>query len=406
MKREDEDIERAETVVKGILDLAPFRSPELLFHPNSEKSYTIFYDETNNIRKLRFTENGLSDDAFKCFVLGGIALEPGAKIEGVEELRQKLHVPANIIEMKFKHVAWGPYESVLTSPRLSVLLQWLLDSRFYIHYCNFSVLHWSILDLVDVLLAHARFADIRHNHSGIKSELHAIVRMDPLGYFRLLRKFSYPNVDSAHISDFLGAVWMHLFSVIFQINRDRNRSQERSAFRNKDSFELFKMLSEAANDFRTSLDLLRADDPETLIGSFAPLFLSRMATFGNAQHVFDEEPSIQKELQGKRIMIGDRDVSCRFAESKTEPGISVSDLICGFLGKHFTFIEQHSIEELEIKKAGFNKIQLSNVALLAQLIDKANDECEGFLFNSAVYESADKHLWFVDGTPYPPELRF
>ncbi|MDM0119014.1 DUF3800 domain-containing protein [Variovorax arabinosiphilus] len=406
MTPESEEGKSADSFVLGVLDLEPFRSPELVFHPNSQKSYTLFYDETNNIRKLRFTETGLSDEGFKCFVLGGIALEPGAKFEGLDELRTALHVPANVDEMKFKHVAWGTYERVLKSPRLGVLLRWLLDRPLYVHYSNFSVLNWSILDLVDCLLTHERFANIRYNHLGMKSELHAIVRMDPLGYFRLLRKFDYPNVDPTLTSDFLGAVWMHLYSIIFKLNRERNRSKEEGDFRNEDSFMFFKMLSEAANDPATSLKLLAEEDPETLIGSFAPLFLNRMATFVNAEHVFDEEPSIEEQLDGRRVVIGESDVSYRFTDSKTEPGIVVSDLVCGFLGKHFTFIEQHSIEELDIIKAGLNQQQRANLELFAKLIDKANDECQCFIFNSAVFDSGDKHLWFVDGTPYPPELRF
>ncbi len=40
----------------------------------SDRTYTLYYDETNNHRLVRIAEDGLNVPAAKCFVLGGIAL--------------------------------------------------------------------------------------------------------------------------------------------------------------------------------------------------------------------------------------------------------------------------------------------------------------------------------------------
>ena len=64
----------------SVIDVCSFRLGELDLMPNIHKHYTLYYDETNNIRRLALTDTGLNHDALDCFVLGGIALEPGAEL--------------------------------------------------------------------------------------------------------------------------------------------------------------------------------------------------------------------------------------------------------------------------------------------------------------------------------------
>lgn len=44
-------------------------------------------------------------------------------------------------------------------------------------------------------------------------------------------------------------------------------------------------------------------------------------------------------------------------------------------------------------------------ALLAQLIDKADGECQALIFNQAPNDSKAKSLWFVHGIEYPEDYR-
>uniref|UniRef100_UPI000D432B93 DUF3800 domain-containing protein n=1 Tax=unclassified Variovorax TaxID=663243 RepID=UPI000D432B93 len=374
-----------------VMDISDFRSPELMFMPTAEKQYSMFYDETNNIRRLALTETGLNQDALDCFVLGGVALEPGVALKGVAQLKRELGIQANAPEMKFKHVAWGTYEKVLTSSRLGVFLEWLLASPAYIHFCNFSVLNMSIVDLVDSILSDEAFSELLPYHIELKNELHSIVRQDPLSYFKLMKKFDYPNVAHERTKEFVETVRIYLFSKIH-------------GFRNQFAMIFFDMLGDAAKDAK--LAFLVNNEPDTLVESFHGVFLSRFAIFRNAWHVFDDEPHIERELRRFQIMDGTRELVYRFANSKTEPGIELSDVVCGLLGKHFSFLEKNTIDELEVKKAAFNARQLSNLRLLAQLIDKANNECPCFLHNLAPIDSGLKNAWFVDGEEYPDENRY
>jgi len=58
-------------------------------------------------------------------------------------------------------------------------------------------------------------------------------------------------------------------------------------------------------------------------------------------------------------------------------GIQVSDVMCRLLGKHFNFIEEHSMPQLREAKPSFNGPQLGNLKQLEKLIDVSNTLSDG-----------------------------
>lgn len=375
---------------ESTIDVSYLRTIELHFMQNIDKRYTLYYDETNNIRRLMLTDTGLNHDALDCFVLGGIALEPGAVLPDITALRSLLRIQGSAPEMKLKHLVQGGYPSCLDSMKVEQFLTWLLKAPVFIHYSNFSVLNWSIVDLIDSLIVTERFRYLRHVHDELKNELYALVRLDPLGYFRLLKTFDYPNVAVARIQEFVTAVRAFLFRNGF-------------LFRNIATMRLCDLLKDAACD--STLDFLVDNEPDILVDSFDPVFLHRLATFPNAVHVFDEEPQIRTSLEKQRIVVGDQTIAYSFANSRDEPAIQVSDVLCGILGKHFSYMEKFSIEQLEAWRTNLSAQQRRNIALLAELTHKADEECRALIFNQAPNDSKAKSLWFLHGIEYPEDYR-
>lgn len=375
---------------KSAIDVSCFQSVGLNFLPNIQERYTLYYDETNNIRRLALTNTGLNHDALDCFVLGGIAPKPGDQLPDVTALKAQLRIQPSASEMKLRHLVQGDYAACLGSSKVEQFLIWLLESPLYIHYSNFSVLNWSIVDLIDSLIIHERFQHLMVEHAELKNELHALVRPDPLGYFRLLRTFDYPNVSAGQATEFISAVRDFLF---------RNGY----LFRNLSTMVLCDLLHDVARD--ATLDIRIDNAPNVLVNSFDTVFLHRLATFKNAVHVFDEEPQIHMRLGRHRIHCADQAIAYRFSDSQGEPAIQVSDVLCGILGKHFSCMEKLSIEKLEDWHANLSEQQLRNVSLLAQLIDKADEECPALLFNQASSDSNAKSLWFLHGVDYPEDCR-
>lgn len=196
---------------ESAFDVDCLRPAWLDFMPNIHKRYTLYYDETNNIRRLALTGNGLNHETLDCFVLGGIALEPGAVLPDVAALRAQLRIQPLAPEMKLRHLVQGDYAACIGSRKVERFLAWLLEAQVYIHYSNFSVLNWSIVDLIDSLIVSERFRHLEEVRDDLKNELHALVRLDPLGYFRLLKTFDYPNVAFERIPEFVRAVRAFLF---------------------------------------------------------------------------------------------------------------------------------------------------------------------------------------------------
>ncbi|WP_439125915.1 MAG: DUF3800 domain-containing protein (plasmid) [Pseudomonas rhizophila] len=375
---------------KNIFDARLFRVPALEFMRNINKAFTLYYDETNNIRSLSLTETGLNHEVLDCFVLGGVALEHGTNLPDIGALRKLLRIQPSVQELKLKHLAQGGYTTCLDSHKLEQFLSWLLSSQAYIHFSNFSILNWSIVDLIDSLLDHDRFATYTSIRDELKNELHAMVRLNPMGYFRLLKTFDYPNVGPEYIREFLKAVRHFLFRDGF-------------TFRNMARMDLCDLLQEAASV--TTLVYLFGNQKDELVSGFDTAFIHRLATFVNSTHVFDEEPRVRESLERNEIVWDGQPVSYRFEDSKNEPAIQVSDILCGLLGKHFSFMEKCSIEQLEETSEKMTAQQRRNVDLLARLVDKADEKCPAFIFNQAPQESNAKSLWFLHGIAYPEDYR-
>lgn len=348
------------------IDVASFRSPELEFIRGANDEYILYYDETNNIRKLYLKENGANDEGYKNFVLGGIALPKGVALADTDELKIALQIQKTAKEMKLEHLAKGDYERILAQPKIGIFLDWLLNSPAYIHYTNLSILNWSILDLVESIVAEDEFKHYLMMQWDLKNELHHIVKADPKGYMGLLKGFSYPNVAHERIQEFIDSVRSYLIS--------KNPTP-----RNIACHALYAFLQQA----RSAKDLVFLVDNENdiLIEDFHAFYLNRIFAFKRSQHVFDNERKIEQILKRYKVTDGNREIPYYFFDSKSDPAIQVADVLCGLLGKHFNFVEDHSIHELLARKSNFNATQRSNLKLLEKLIDKSDDACPAFIFN-------------------------
>jgi hypothetical protein len=130
----------------------------------ADDKFALYYDETNNIRKFLLTNDGTNVAEHKNFVLGGIALQEGQALPEIASLRDALGMQDNASEIKFKHVASGDFEAVLASRKMARFLAWLTEHRLAIHYSSINIVYWSIVDIVDSILASKHF-DERAQHT-------------------------------------------------------------------------------------------------------------------------------------------------------------------------------------------------------------------------------------------------
>ena len=121
----------------------------IIKHHNLKKVddvYTFYYDETNNIRKLYLTEAGLNIEQADNFVLAGIVHKGLICNADYSTLFNKLGLQKTTKELKLKHVAKGNFLAMLGSKKLNLILKWLTENNFYIHYFNLNLMYWSLAD--------------------------------------------------------------------------------------------------------------------------------------------------------------------------------------------------------------------------------------------------------------------
>jgi hypothetical protein len=361
-------------------------------HPElygADAELTLYYDETNNIRKLRLRENGLSDDKNDNFVLGGIVLKPGQSIGNINELRKILYIQENADEIKFDLVAWGNFERVLGSRKLSKVFTWLIERGIGIHYVNLNILNWSILDIVESIVADDEFREFMPIHRELKNEFYRIVVVDLPAFLSMLTGYGYPNIRREATGAFIGDV--------------RKFIQSHWPVRPNHVTQILNNVLSRAQSL-PELAFLVDEQEGMLIDGFDTFFLSRVCMFKNARHVFDEEKEVQKKMGHFQIMDGDREIDFSFVDSKAVGEIQLSDVVVGFLGKYFSYIEKTPMPVLLRKRKGLSATQSYNLELLEKLIDISDATSNALLHRVTTMDSDWKSNAFLHGAAPPPHL--
>jgi hypothetical protein len=355
----------------------------------NDQEFSLYYDETNNIRKLLLTETGFNVKKHDNFVLGGIFLRPGQSIGDIEELRSVLRIQKSAEEIKFDHVAKGNFEQILDSRKLGLALSWLVERDIGIHYSNLNILNWAILDIVESIVADHRFREFIPAHRELKNELYRFALSDLPAFLSILKDYGYPDIARKMTGNFIGEV--------------RKFIQRHWPMR---PFQATSMLSDLLLRAQSLPELVFLVDekPDYLIEGFEDVFLHRICAFKNSTHVFDEEPTVQAAIKGIRILNDGHEVPFSFVDSKQFGEIQLSDVVVGFLGKYFSFIEQTPLSALLRKRKDLTRIQSANLELLEQLIDISDKTCNVLLHRITTMDSDWKSDSFLHGHEPPPHL--
>lgn len=349
-----------------MIDVNAMRDPIIAAYglPNVDEEYTFYYDETNNVRKLHLTPEGLNIRRPECFVLGGVVHREPPKPIDLSQLRTAMRLQSNVGEIKLRHIASGGFLDVLRSARLATFLEWLAAERFLIHYQVTDLLYWSIVDIVDSILTQAGARELMAVHPMLKDSLYTILRDDIDGTAELLGRYDYPDVGRSRRAAF----------VVELLDLVENREGMLDHF----PFYMLKGLLQMARGL-SSLPYLEDETPNVLIDGFGSFFANRLCLFKNAHHVLDDEKQIEAYLESLSITDDGAPLRhFRFANSKAEPGIQLSDAVAGLLGKLFGYLNGTPMQEIEHDMAALSDIQKRNLSLLAKLLDCSTDECPGF----------------------------
>lgn len=355
----------------------------------ADDKFAFYYDETNNIRKFLLTDVGTNVATHKNFVLGGIALQEGQALPEIVSLRAALGIQNNAPEIKFKHVASGDFEAVLASRKMARFLAWLTERQLAIHYSSINIIYWSIVDIVDSILASKRFDAFTHSRREMKNELYRIACMDKPAFLALMKHHGYPNIQRGKVADFIADVEAFL-------------NLQNPQVANLPTHMLKELLRKAKA--LTELPFLVDDDADVLIDSFSSFFTMPILLFKNATHVFDREIQVEKSLNAEGFKQRAGGIDYRFSDSKADPGIQLADVTVGLIGKYQDFVEEHRLPELLARKKAWSAAQTETFDLLRSLIDYSDEVSNAFVHRITSMDSEWKNDTFMHGLPPVPHL--
>ncbi|TCR97798.1 DUF3800 domain-containing protein [Rhizobium sp. BK418] len=361
-----------------IVDVNERRKALIALHGlhNVDKAYTIFYDETNNHRRVHVRENGLNIHEPTCFVIGGIAYCGPERIFDLKHLRKILQVQDTAPEIKLKHVATGDLLKMLTSRKLETFLRWILDQGLFVHFSVVDPLYWSIVDIVDSILSNDEAAHLIPYERHLKNDLFTILRHDIEGLIDLFQRYAYPDVGKERRREFIEELLV--------------LAEARSELLDHFNYMMLKGVWEMAWNAE-SLPFVEDETPNVLIDSFGSFFIERLYILKNASHILDVEELIIDYLKDVRFLDGNKELDhFRFANSRDEPGIQISDVVAGFLGKYFSFICATDDDTLGENRHTLTPQQETNLSLLHELLERSNDE--NLVFAHAVMSNRDRMM--------------
>ena len=368
---------------------------------STKKKYTLYYDESNNIRKLLLSgsefniDRDPSQDSSPIFVLAGIAFKGESKEFDFDLLKENLRIQEPSGELKFSKVVkirakYTPLEAfkyTLGSSSFETLFNYLIDNDILIHYKAVNTVYWSFIDIVDDLVMCTKRVDDIEKHSFYKSCLYRLIQLDKGSFLSLMSEFNFPNIKKAESLYFLNRlndlIQNKLGSLLIKNENENENENKKQDFLML--FQLGKLISKCVSLFSQNLnfEMVFHTKKDILIEDFSFFYINRINTFPGSVHILDNESKIEKAV----IKFFNCDpkysaLNFSFVESVELENyrVQISDVLAGFMRLYFGFLEYASIEEVVLFKNELTPLRKRNLSLLKSLLDKSVDECPLLLY--------------------------
>lgn len=320
--------------------------------------WTLYYDETGNWRSISYKDGKVPDArAFeRDFILGGIVVTDERALPDLVEGAQKLPAPNG--ETKCKSVLGGSkdFRKVLRRQDVTAFLKLLDRDGVAVHYHAQSNLYYSIVDIVDSLLALPIHRATAVFERELKNELHLCALQDPIAFLDELSRFGYPNVSQSNVRPFCEFLEWAI----------RLRQSTECPPEEMEGFfleTLRQMVRTASRE--DSLMFLEGNADNSLVEGFSSHYTTTCAVLPNARHVFDSETHISMELVeplGNYV----------FVDSKSEPLVQLADVWVGFLSRLFAFLDEWMASPYIPDAQRLRSLEMANLRTAKRLIDRSN----------------------------------
>jgi hypothetical protein len=255
-----------------------------------------------------------------------------------------------------------------------------------VHYQNLDPLFWSVVDIIDSIVPELGNNLLLMAHLELKSDLAIFLRSDLPATIRLFHDYGYPGLSPENRKPFLD-------ELLALLERCEGVLPHFNHYMLKGVLQGGRGLS--------SLDFIEGNPQNLLIDNFSDFYISRVALFKHSTHILDMERVIQRLfLRAPLTSQGNPVTNFRFADSKAEPGIQISDVVVGVLGKMQSYFTNEAPEQITEDRNALSGTRLENANLLRDLISKSHQFNVSFLGSVLSLhdrEKLDLFLRFPDG---------
>lgn len=345
-----------------------------------DKNYQMYYDETNNPRLFRITEEGFNFSEKAYFILGGLALEKEKmpSKEYIDKLFDSLKLQGNTKEIKFKHVQQeaADFLELTKKSRVRTLIDWLYRNNYWIHYSYRDNFYYSIVDIIDSM-EESSYGGINLNRE-LKNELYRNIKKDKDTFHTLLRRFEYPNIKNQ--KEFIESIILWIEEMNFESN-----------------FSLEYLRQSLKNYREASLVYLEDNKDFITIEDYSDIYRHLIVLFNKSNLTFDKEDFIEKKLQIDSIEIsGEKLSNYDFIDSKNEKLIQLSDLTVGILRYWMEYLEGETIEDMENEFVHLGTIQKETMVKFQEILNRSLLENIAFKHGSGSNDFEDKLNFFYE----------
>ena len=315
-------------IEKDILEL--IQSAQMLLHPNAsfDLSVNLYFDETNNLRKLFLRRDGFNAAIEKPFVLGGVWAKDGRNFS---DLKKALNIQAGCKDIKYRHIAHGNFDQQLSSRRLKNFFGYLKNSNAGIHFCLIDYFYFTLVDIIEPPL----------KSLGLSQYSLAADRAHKSEFYRVLNAYRKEAIyflsQSLFISEGIGSDNALAFYKFFAELHTKYESD-------------FGPLNPVQAINRDALhnpgDGIIDEPPiypkRTILDHYDFIYRSRAENFKDSKLTFDEEKAIQERVEAGF------DGDLVFVPSEDCIAVQMSDILVGFVSnlyQHFLSNDLTSIED-------------------------------------------------------------
>lgn len=352
---------------------------------NTNEEYKFFYDETNNIRKFRFKEEGglniPIEQITKNFVLGGVVHKKNIDSFDFEKLKNDLFLDKSSNEIKFKHIAKGDLFDCLKSKKLQTIFDWILANDLNIHFFSLNILYWSIVDIIDSCIKYYPnfiYDDLNY----FKAVFYELAKADLENFLKILHRYKYPNIQKNKVNKFLIEIKSYIFKHKGEVIRNIKEIDEYSVL------VLAYILRNAQNK---ELVFIQNNEDYMLVDRFAEFYMNPLGLFKKSEHIFDEELEVIDYFNKFEFYDGDQVLNnFKFEKSHTHLLIQLSDVVVGILGKYNEFINDLKFDDIAKIKNNLNDLQKENFTKLFELCKNAELTSKAFVYYITALTNIEK----------------